>query len=268
MVLVVVLVDVRAFLRSSDRKRKAVLEAGEHVYTGDLQDSPDVDFYIAVRNKTTNKVQIVPVQQALMSNHIYKQLEREGKKIPTLSKEHASKKLLKEFGGRKASRFVDNREQMMVNVDVVRQDLDETVPVQQALMSNHIYKQLEREGKKIPTLSKEHASKKLLKEFGGRKASRFVDNREQMMVNVDVVRQDLDETVKSVAQNEDEDEDTLADVTVNNEEYLASIVPKFDKEAIELDAVYDVENVIPKDLLDRLDEEAKVVFSTPAQTLP
>jgi len=91
------------------------------------------------------------------------------------------------------------------------------VPVQQALMSNHIYKQLEREGKKIPTLSKEHASKKLLKEFGGRKASRFVDNREQMMVNVDVVRQDLDETVKSVAQNEDEDEDTLADVTVNND---------------------------------------------------
>nr|XP_016943908.2 uncharacterized protein LOC108020291 [Drosophila suzukii] len=185
---------------TTDRKRKAVLEAGDHVYTGDLQDSEDVDFYIAVRNKTTNKVQIVPVQQALMSNHIYKQLEREGKKIPTLSKEHASKKLLKEFGGRKASRFVDNREQMMVNVDVVRQDLDETV--------------------------------------------------------------------KSVAQNEDEDEDTLADVTVNNEEYLASIVPKFDKEATELDAIYDVENVIPKALLDRLDEEAKVVFSTPAQTLP
>ncbi|KAH8349086.1 hypothetical protein KR084_005161 [Drosophila pseudotakahashii] len=186
---------------TTDRKKRALVEAGQQVYTGDLHDSQEYDTYICLRNKTTNKVQIVPVQQALMSNHIYKQLERQGQRVPMLSKEHASKKLLKEFGGRKASRFVDNREQMKVNVEVVRQDLDETVKLSTTL-------------------------------------------------------------------NGDEEDDSLADVSVSNEEYLASIVPKFDKEAIELDGVYDVKNLMPSGLLERLDEEAKVVFSTPAQTLP
>ncbi|KAH8383058.1 hypothetical protein KR009_006610 [Drosophila setifemur] len=182
-------------------KRQALVVAGKQTYTGDLKDSQEFDTYICLRNKSTNKVQIVPVQQALLSNHIYQQLERKKSKTPMLSREHASKKLLKEFGGRKASRYVDNHEKMLVNVDVVRQDLDETV--------------------------------------------------------------------KSSAQNENEDEDeTLADVSTSNEDYLATIVPKFDKEATNLDEVYDVEDVIPSALLERLDEEAKVIFSTPVQTLP
>ncbi|XP_001979658.3 uncharacterized protein LOC6551861 [Drosophila erecta] len=183
-----------------DNKKRAVVWAGEQVYTGEIQDSEEVDTYICIRNKATNKVKIVPVQQALMSNHIYKKLERQKKTAPTMSREHANKKLLKEFGGRKASRFVDNREQMMVNVEVMRQDLDETV--------------------------------------------------------------------NSTMLNEGEEDDTLADVSINNEEYLATIVPKFNKEATKVDEVYAVENLIPSSLLERLDEEAKVVFSTPVQTLP
>ncbi|XP_017067236.2 uncharacterized protein LOC108105267 [Drosophila eugracilis] len=192
--------DFSAVESTSDRKKRAFVVAGEQVYTGDIQDSQEYDTYICLRNKSTNKVQIVPVQQALMSNHIFKRLESQTQKVPTLSREHASKKLLKEFGGRKASRFVDNREQMMVNVEVVRQDLDETV--------------------------------------------------------------------KSSVQEVDEEDDSLADVSINNEDYLASIVPPFNKDATELDAVYKVENVIPNALLERLDEEAKVVFSTPIKTLP
>ncbi|XP_016970914.1 uncharacterized protein LOC108038593 [Drosophila rhopaloa] len=185
---------------TTDRKKQALVVAGNQVYSGDLQDSQEFDTYICLRNKSTNKVQIVPVQQALLSNHIYKELDRQKRKVPMLSREHANKKLLKEFGGRKASRFVDNHEQMKVNVEVVRQDLDETV--------------------------------------------------------------------KSSTQNADNEDDSLADVSISNEEYLASIVPKFDKEATELSGVYDVADVIPSALLERLDEEAKVVFSTPAQTLP
>ncbi|KAH8288879.1 hypothetical protein KR054_011241 [Drosophila jambulina] len=185
----------------ADRKKQALVVAGDQAYTGELQDSQQYDTYICVRNKTTNKVHIVPAQQALLSNHIYQQMDRQKRKAPMLSREHANKKLLKEFGGRKASRFVDNHEKMLVNVEVVRQDLDETV--------------------------------------------------------------------KSSAQQEgDEDDDTLADVSMSNEAYLATIVPKCDKAATNLDHVYDVEDVIPSALLERLDEEAKVVFSTPAQTLP
>ncbi|XP_052858404.1 uncharacterized protein LOC128266144 [Drosophila gunungcola] len=184
----------------ADHKKQALVVAGDQMYTGELQDSQEFDTYICLRNKSTNKVQIVPVQQALLSNHIYKKLERQKRTAPMLSREHANKKLLKEFGGRKASRFVDNHEQMMVNVEVVRQDLDETV-----------------------------------------KASTMIED------------------------NEDE---TLADVSISNEDYLATIVPKFDKEATELSGVYDVKDVISSELLERLDEEAKVVFSTPLQTLP
>lgn len=175
--------------------------AGDQIYTGDLKDSQEYDTYMCVRNKSTNKVQIVPIQQALLSNHIYQELDREKRKTPMLSREHANKKLLKEFGGRKASRFVDNHEKMLVNVEVVRQDLDETV--------------------------------------------------------------------KTSTQNENEEaEDAMTDLSTSNEEYLAKIVPKFDKDATNLDHVYDVEDVVPSSLLERLDEEAKVVFSTPLQTIP
>ncbi|XP_020813640.1 DNA-directed RNA polymerase I subunit RPA49 [Drosophila serrata] len=187
-------------MSKTDRKKQVVVTAGEQVYTGDVQDNQEFETYICIRNKSTDTMKIVPVQQSLVSNYIYQRLD-----------------------GQK---------------------------------------------RKIPMLSRELANKKLLKEFGGRKASRFVDNHEKMLVNVDVVRQDLDETVKSSVQQEDEDDDTLADVSTSNEAYLASIVPKCNKEATDLDQVYDVEDVIPSVLLERLDEEAKVVFATPASTLP
>ncbi|XP_022211547.2 uncharacterized protein LOC111066906 [Drosophila obscura] len=185
-----------------DKRKRAAVFAGDQVYTGELQDNQQFDTYICLRNKSTNKVQIIPVQQALLSNNIYQQLEQKEKQ------------------------------------------------------------------KVMPMLTKEHAAKKLLKEFGGRKASRLVDNREKMMVNVEVLRQDLDETVQGAAQNDDEEDDTLADVSISNEEYLASIVPKFDKTATKISEVFDVEDVVPANLLERLDEEAKVVYATPLETLP
>lgn len=182
-------------------RKRALVMAGVNTYVGDLQDNEEFDTYICVRNKSTNKATIVPVQQSLLSNHIYEKMEK-----------------------------VVNR----------------------------------------PMLSKEHATKKLLKEFGGRRASRYVANTEQMMVNVDVVRKDLDETVQSSLTNggEDEDDNTLPEVDTNNAEYLASIVPKFDKAATKINEIYDVENVVPQALLDRLDDEAKSVYSTPLESLP
>ncbi|BFF90613.1 uncharacterized protein DMAD_09107 [Drosophila madeirensis] len=186
-----------------DKRKRAAVVAGEQLYTGELQDNEQFDTYICLRNKSTNKVQVIPVQQALLSNNVYQKLaEKEKEKV-------------------------------------------------------------------LPMLTKEHAAKKLLKEFGGRKASRLVDNREKMMVNVEVVRQDLDETVQGGGQNENEEDDgTLADVNTSNEEYLASIVPKFDKTATKISEVFDVEDVVPANLLQRLEEEAKVVYGTPLEQLP
>ncbi|KAM8705058.1 hypothetical protein ACLKA7_009509 [Drosophila subpalustris] len=182
-------------------RKRALVIAGKNVYTGDLEDNQQFDTYICIRNKSTNKATIVPVQNALLSNNIYKKLE----------------------------------------------------------MKNN-----------LPVLSKEHATRKLLKEFGGRKASRFVANHEEMMVNVDVVRQELDETVQSSVrqEGEEEDDDTLPEVNANNAEYLATIVPKFNKMATKISEVYDLEDVVPQSLLDRLDEEAKSVHASPLESLP
>lgn len=182
-------------------RKRALVMAGANTYVGDLQNNEEFDTYICLRDKTTNKATILPVQQALLSNHIYEKMDK-----------------------------LENR----------------------------------------PMLSKEHATKKLLKEFGGRKASRYVANREEMMVNVNVMRQDLDETVQNSARQEDEnDEDnTLPEVDTNNAEYLATIVPKCDKTATKINEIYDVEDVVPQALLDRLDEEAQSVYSAELETLP
>ncbi|KAH8311317.1 hypothetical protein KR044_005656, partial [Drosophila immigrans] len=187
--------------KQRNSRKRALIVAGRNVYSGDVQESQEFDTYICIRNKATNKATIVPVQHALLSNSIYKKLEEQGSQQPMLSKEHATKKLLKEFGGRKASRYVANHEEMMVNVDVVRKELDETVQT-------------------------------------------------------------------SVRNGEDEEDDTLPEVNPNNAEYLATIVPACDKTATKVSEVYDVENVVPQSLLDRLDEEAKAVYATPTENLP
>ncbi|XP_017953623.1 uncharacterized protein LOC108649127 [Drosophila navojoa] len=182
-------------------RKRALVMAGVNTYVGDLQENKEFDTYICVRNKSTNTATIVPIQQSLLSNHIYEKMERQ-----------------------------ENR----------------------------------------PMLSKEHATKKLLKEFGGRKTSRYMASTEQMMVNVDVMRKDLDETVQSsvTKEGEEEGDNTLPEVDINNAEYLAAIVPKFDKAATKINEIYDVEDVVPQALLDRLDEEAKSVYSTPLDSLP
>lgn len=184
-----------------NQRKRALVIAGQNAYTGELEVNQEFDAYICIRNKNTNKARIVPIQQALLSNHIYKKLEQKNNQ---------------------------------------------------------------------PMLTKEHASKKLLKEFGGRKSSRFATNIEEMMVNVNVVRKELDETVQNSVrpEGEEEDDDTLPEVNPNNAEYLATIVPKFDKTATKVSEVYDVEDVVPKSLLDRLDEEAKSVYATPMESLP
>lgn len=82
-----------------DGKKHALVYAGDQVYTGEVKDSEEVDTYIFIRNKLTNKVKVVPVQEALMYNHVYKKLERQKRTGPTMSREHANKKLLKEFEG-------------------------------------------------------------------------------------------------------------------------------------------------------------------------
>ncbi|XP_017480358.1 PREDICTED: uncharacterized protein LOC108369702 [Rhagoletis zephyria] len=173
----------------------AMVTAKDQIYHGvvDGGEAPALtDTYICVRNKITNKVRIIPIEQATLSNHIYNTLEQ--KPLPTLTAEHTKAVLMKQFGGRKAARFAANQETNKINVDVLRNDLENTV------------RETDLNGQVEEKPNTEH--------------------------NFDILR------------------------------------PKFNKDAKKLEEVYNVHDIVPGELLDRLDEESKVVYSTPVDKLP
>ncbi|XP_011204139.2 uncharacterized protein LOC105226786 [Bactrocera dorsalis] len=193
--------DSTQFTRLQQKRGKetnaniAMVTASDQIYHGvmDVGEAAALtDTYICVRNKITNKLRIIPIEQATLSNHIFNTLEQ--KPLPTLTAEHTRAVLMKQFGGRKAARFAANQENNKVNVEVLKNDLDNTV--REAVFS--------KEGEEQPDT--QH--------------------------NFDILR------------------------------------PKFNKDAKKVEEMYDVHDIVPADLLERLDEESKVVYKTPVNKLP
>lgn len=111
-------------------------------------------------------------------------------------------------------------------------------------------------------MTAEHTRAVLMKQFGGRKAARFAANQENNKVNVEVLKNDLDNTVREAEFNKEGEEQL-------DTQYNFDILrPKFNKDAKKLEEIYDVHDIVPAELLDRLDEESKVVYSTPVDKLP
>lgn len=186
-------------LRSTEDKTKlgALLVANGQIYQGLINDtevSDLTDTYVCVRNKVTNKMTLIPIDQVTLKNSIYG-------------------------------------------------DLDQT---------------------KRKSLSDEVTKMTLLKKFGGRKASRFIKDQETMRMDMTIVQKDLEATVEdSGLQENDGDEDK-----VDNTVYFEKIRPLFNAEAEKLNEVYQIEDVVPIELLDRLDEEAKTVYQTQVDQIP
>ncbi|XP_053970224.1 uncharacterized protein LOC128872001 [Anastrepha ludens] len=134
------------------------------------------------------------------------------------------------------------------------------IPIEQATLSNHIYNTLEQ--KPLLALTAEHTKTMLMKQFGGRKAARYAYNQENNKVNVDVLKNDLDNTVRETEFTNDTDE------KLNTEHNFDILRPKFNKDAKKLEEIYDIRDIVPGELLDRLNEESKVIYSTPLDKLP
>ena len=72
-------------------------------------------------------MRIIPIEIATLRNDIFNRQETNDVKVAQLEKSLLNKKLLQEFGGRKASRIVADAEKMKINMDLVKDDLDTTI---------------------------------------------------------------------------------------------------------------------------------------------
>lgn len=185
-------------LRSRQDKNQlgALLVANGNTYQGLVNDTEAndlTDTYICVRNKVTNKMTVIPIDQVTLKNSIY-------------------------------------------------QDIDQ---IKREAISDHISKMT------------------LLKKFGGRKASRFINDQEQMRMDIKIVEAELKATVDEAGIEENEVEDK-----VDNTAYFNKIRPPMNTEAKQVSEVYDIGEVVPTELLNRLDEEAKTVYQTQIDQIP
>ncbi|XP_061392291.1 uncharacterized protein LOC133327769 [Musca vetustissima] len=173
----------------------ALLAANGNLYHGIINNSEAnelTDTYICVRNKKTNKMTIIPIDQVNFKNTIYGELDQ-----------------------------------------IKKSDLSEQV-----------------------------TKMTLLKKFGGRKASRYVNDQEQMRMDIAVVEDSLNQTVnESMLLDNEEDE-------VDNTKYFDSIRPPCNKDADKVSDIYEMSDVIPSELMDRLEEEAKTVYQTSIDQIP
>lgn len=101
-----------------------------------------------------------------------------------------------------------------------------------------------------------------MKQFGGRKAARFAANQENNKMNVDVLKNDLDNTIREAEFNKEGEEQT------DTQHNFDALRPKFNKDAKKIEEIYYIHDIVPVELLDRLDDESKVVYSTPLDKLP
>ncbi|XP_055903282.1 uncharacterized protein LOC129939330 [Eupeodes corollae] len=175
------------------RKRAVVVTCG-NVYSGLIADDPEAltDNYICIRNRSTNKVRILPIDQVKLINQVYE--EKQNTVFAALSKQTAKETAMRVFGGRKDVRSLNNRERNNVSIDVFREQLESTVDKSE------------------------------------------VTETPEEVVNTDVI--------------------------------IDTIRPKFNKDATNLPNVYNIYDVIPQELLDRLDEEVSVLMTTDIDDIP
>uniref|UniRef100_A0A1I8PN50 DNA-directed RNA polymerase I subunit RPA49 n=2 Tax=Stomoxys calcitrans TaxID=35570 RepID=A0A1I8PN50_STOCA len=135
------------------------------------------------------------------------------------------------------------------------------VPIDQVNLRNTIYGGLDQIKKS--SLSDDVTKMTLLKKFGGRKASRFVNDQEKMRMDISVVQDSLTETVNESMLDADDGVDQ-----VDNTKYFDSIRPPCNKDAEHVRDIYKISDVVPTELMNRMEEEAKTVYQTSLDQIP
>nr|XP_012144540.1 PREDICTED: DNA-directed RNA polymerase I subunit rpa49-like isoform X2 [Megachile rotundata] len=97
----------------------------------------------------------------------------------------------------------------------------------------------------------------LNRQFGSKKAKRKIEQYERMKINVDTVKEQLEETVSNV-------EVDKADLSVDlaeNDDIINTALPPCNRDATNVTDVYDVHDIIPEDKLETLYAKAKEILN-------
>ena len=118
---------------STDNKSRtpAVLVAASQdgtIYSGSLDTSPSslVDNYLVLRNKKTDKIRLVPYRSCSMISEHYTSTPLS---LPSAADEDQQmlRHSIAKYGGKNAMRAQDRATRMRVNIDVIKDQLDQTI---------------------------------------------------------------------------------------------------------------------------------------------
>lgn len=112
-----------------ETKRKHILVADGDSGTvyrspiGEGQGNSLTNSYIAIHNKKTNKIRFVQIEEASLKSTHYDEVDMYSKPVIPLDKNT----MLREFGGKNATRYLDRVNRMKPNVDIVADTLQDTL---------------------------------------------------------------------------------------------------------------------------------------------
>lgn len=111
--------------KGGDTKSLLVASSGDLIYSGHVEKSSLVDNYLVIRNKTSNKVRLVPYNSCSLISEHYTSVPLS---LPSVEDD---KQLLRhsiaKYGGKNALRAQDRIARMRVNIDVIKDHLDQTI---------------------------------------------------------------------------------------------------------------------------------------------
>uniref|UniRef100_A0A7G3AYH9 Putative transcription dna-dependent n=1 Tax=Lutzomyia longipalpis TaxID=7200 RepID=A0A7G3AYH9_LUTLO len=115
--------------KAEKKGHKLLTACDASVYIGDVKQDPQLNTFIAIRNTVTGKIRLVQVETcSMLSEHVLR--VREDSAARTANDD--SNKLYTQFGGKKAMKAHDKYNRMKVNVDIVKDTLDNTLEKHEA----------------------------------------------------------------------------------------------------------------------------------------
>lgn len=120
--------------RNGEHQLHAIVAQADNAYVGRAGDGFADDLlrnFVGIRNRVTNKIRLVEVEQcSLLSKHY--QHDAAATTDRTTDTQQAYKIMLKSFGGKAANRMLEKKDKMRLNVDVVKEQLDKTIQAEPA----------------------------------------------------------------------------------------------------------------------------------------
>lgn len=112
--------------KSNKKQHMLIASTEDTVYGGEIVKSSATDNYLAIRNKSTNKIRLVPIDFcSMISEHYYSATRI----TPQAGNKKQMQLLLAKYGGKKAIRAHDKIHRMQVNVDIIKTQLDQSMAI-------------------------------------------------------------------------------------------------------------------------------------------